>query len=724
MSEKRKTPGNKKSDVTDDAEDDVALNQKKSNKDGDSDAPTLGDRHVGGKLESVYYSVVSHTTAGGRIIFGNNEIEIFPDKELPDFANLGTKAFLARDMDSNIEYVAILCGRSNLPRVSSIGSYRNLKTQNILKLVAAGVVNWAPEGRQRFALIFQKPTGKKILADLTSHPKPISSDVLVSMIIKPAINVLHDLENIDLVHGSIRLDNMYSLNSESSENFLLGECLSSAPSFFQHPIYEPAARAIAKPARRGPGTIKEDLYALGICVAMLVKGKNFTIDKTEEQIIAEKMQFGSYVAIIGKETIASNITEFLRGVLNDDAGERWDIEDCMKWVEGRRINPKPSTEMLLAQRPFEFKGKEYFSLRLLANAFASNIVESTSELSKSFFLQWLRRNFDDKDLKERFDRIYDKEQIAVSEKYMSMICSAIDPFGPVRYKDLYIFPTGFGVALSEAIKNEENLQFYTELVKEQILNNAVNQVAEHMFDSAGLNAMFEKCRSSLNQKSKGYGIERVLYIANPVIACMSPYFDHHYVLIPGGLLLALEDISNNSDRPEMILDRHMIAFISVREPKLIDPYLGYLNSADNGKRIIGVLRVLNGIQRRFTVGPVPGVSRWIVSLLHSAVDSFNDKDLKEGISKEISKLQNEGYLQELAALVDNVYVVQEDSRRFNNARIEYKNLMVEKARIEGYLSGKSTFGRATGRQVAMIVSSIVALITIALYSFIYFYDKS
>lgn len=723
MEAKKKTSDKKKSESADVADKDASAKKKKDAK-GDAELPVIGkERSILGRLESVYYSVVSHTTASGRIIFGNNEIEIFPDKELPEFATFGTQAFLAKDIDSNIEYITMLCRRSYLPRVSSIGSYRNLKNPNILKLMAAGVVNWTPTGRQRFALIFQKPTGRKIVNDSNSHPKPVSSDILMNMVIKPIINILHDLDSIDLVHGSIRLDNIFVTSSEGSENFTLGECLSSAPSLFQHPIYEPAARAMVKAARRGPGTIKDDLYSLGMCVAMLLKGRNFALDKSEAQIISDKIQFGSYASVIGKEAIPTNISEFLRGVLNDDFGERWDIDDCVKWSEGRRINPKPSIEVLASSRPFEFKDKDYFNLRFLANALFENPIEATSELTKSFMLQWLRRNFDDKDLKERFDNVYDKEQTAVSDKYISSICSAIDPFGPVRYKDLYLFPGGFGVALSDAIKNEGNLQTFTELLREQVLTMAVNQISEHIFDAAGLIAMLEKCRISMNQKSKGYGFERALYIANPGLACLSPYFEHHYVLIPGAVLLALEDISGNADRPEMLLDRHMIAFISVREPKLIDPFLGYLNSSDEGKRIIGVLRVLNGIQRRFGVTSVPGVTKWIVSLLHNAVENYNDKDLREGIVKEISKVQSEGKLQELVGLVDNMQVVNEDSRRFNNAKIEYKNLMAEKIQIENALSIRSSFGRATGRQVAMIVSSLVALVTIALYSFIYFYSK-
>jgi len=697
---------------------------------GDSDnnqssSDTLfNDRAAGGNLESVYYSVVSHTTTDGRIIFGNNEIELFPLRELPEYATTGTSAYLAKDIDSNTEYVAMLCGRSELPRVSSIGSYRNMKNPNLLRLVAAGIVNWTPEARQRFALIFEMPKGKKILKSLDKNPTKIDAEVIVNSIIKPAIMVLNALNNMDLVHGAVRLDNMYmSAEENGSVTFQLGECLSSAPFYFQHAIYETPIRAMAEPAKRGIGTISDDLYALGICVAMLVTGKNFSLEKGKEEIAVQKLENGTHSLIVGKETFPAGIGEFLRGVLMDDAKQRWDIEDCVKWLEGRRVNPKQTSSVLISTRPFVFRNKEYFDLRLLADALSKHPDEAMGEINKGQLLQWLRRNFDNKDLKDRFEAVYQRDQVASVDRYICSICSAIDPMGPVRYRGITLFPSGFGVALSEAIKKGENLQDYVDLIKLQILSSAVNQIFEELPDAGGISSMLEKCRIALNQKILGYGLERALYIANPSIACISPYFDRHYVLIPGSLLLALEDISSRSQRPDLILDRHMIAFLSVREPKLIDQYMGYINSPDVGRRVVGVLHVLNGIQRRFMIGSVPGVTKWIVSLVQPAIENFHDKDLKEKINKEIAKVQNSGLLQKLVMLVDDSYVVQDDIRRFYYACIEYQSLISEKDKIEEYLSKKSSFGRSTGRQVAMIVSSVVSLITIALYSFIFFYSK-
>lgn len=680
----------------------------------------------GGKLESLYYSVVSHTTEDGRIIFGKNEIELFPYKEIPEYASPGTKAYLAKDLDSNIEYVAMLCGRNSLPRLSSIGSYRNMRTTHMLRLVAAGVVNWNIEGRQRFALIFEKPEGRKIISESGQKPIQVRSDLVVQRVIAPVVEVLRGLQNIDLVHGAIRLDNMY-ISSASGDNnsvtFKLGECMTSPPSMYQDFIYEPPLRSMVEPHKRGEGTIQDDLYALGICAAMLVKGENFLIGAEPKDIIDRKIAQGTYYALIGKESFEDGLGEFLRGVFHHDKGLRWTLDDCSKWLEGRRINPKKALYNDIAQRGFVFAEKEITNLSILSREFFENAEEAVEVVTKGSMIQWIRRNFDDKDLKNRFENVYQRENSSDTDKYMSFLSMAIDPYGPIRYKDIVMFPQGFGVALATAVKDGENLNSYGDLIKQQTLSRWVNQIYDTLYDAASLIALFEKCRIALNQRILGYGLERVLYVSNPAMPCMSPFFDKHYVLIPAALLLALEDISASSQKPEMVLDRHMVAFLSVRESKLIDPYLGYLNSGDIGRRMIGVLRVLNGIQRRFQVGSVPGVTKWISSLLQPTIDNFKDKDLKEKISNEVNKVQSSGTLQQIVDLIDDNYVVQEDSRRFKYAQIEYHNLTVEKDTIEEYLKMRNSFGRATGRQVAMLVSSFVALVTIALYSFVYFQSK-
>ena len=680
----------------------------------DADIPDSGN--VKSKqLESRYYSVISQATADGRVMIGQ-DIEIFPGKECKEFASPGTHAYEAKDRRLPGEQFVVLCDRGTVPRVTLIGSYRSLKNPHILKLIDAGVVNWTPENRQRFALIFDKPGGKKILESADAIPRMISGDRLIPAVIQPVVSVLANLRNIDIVHGAINLENMFMVGAAGAETTLLGECLSSAPSVWQHPIYEKTTRAMTSAAGRGAGTVKDDLYALGMCVAMMARGENFTTGKTPQQIIQEKIEHGSYGSIAGRERIPGGLAEFLRGVLNDDEDQRWDIDDVTRWLEGRRLSPKQSRVVLKAARPFVFQDQKYWDLRSVAYVFSENIPAASSELEEAQFESWLKRNFDDKALKVRLDHVWVKEKSAARERLVACVCMALDPWGPLRYKGVSSFPAGFGTALTEAVAKGGDIQIFGDILLQQLFSAYISQIFDEIQDAAGLMGLFEKCRSALTQKMPGYGIERVLYLLNPEVACLSPALRNYYVLSPGSLLLALEAVTRQPDPPAALFDRHMVAFISVREPKMIDAYLGNINSRDAASRMVGIIRVLAAIQRRFSIGPVPGVMHWLISMTPPVIERLNDRELRQAMTKQVGRLTDTGSIIALLNLLDDRELIQDDLLRFALARQEYQRLVFEKAEIELYLKKRKNFGRSTGRQVAMIISLVLSVLIIAGYA--------
>ena len=666
------------------------------------------------RLESSYYSVVSRMAADGKMFIGQ-DIEVFPDRERPALASPGTRAYEARDRRQTGEQFALLCDREAVPRVTHIGSYKALKNPNILNLIDAGIVNWPSEGRQKFAFVFEKPFGKKILDSAEAQPYQVAEDKMISTVIEPVVRLLAEFRNVELVHRCINAENIYMTGAEGLERIVLGECLSTAPSLWQHPLYEPPSRAAAQPSGRGPGSITDDLYALGVCVAMMARGENLLRGKSPQQIIHEKIEEGSYATIIGKERIPGGISDFLRGVLSDAEDQRWDIDAVLTWLEGRRLNPKQPRVLLKAARPLTFHGQKFWDLRTLSQAFSENVAEAGTEVDKGQFDVWLKRNFEDKALDVRFARVWDKEKESSRERLVSCLCMAMDPMGPIRYKGLSVFPEGFGAALAHATARGEDIQLYGELLQQQLFNAWVSQSFDEIPDAAGTLSMLEKCRSALTQKMPGYGIERILYMLNQEAACMSPTLQNHFVLSPGGLLLALEDISRQAGRPENVLDRHMIAFISVREPKMIDPYFGFVNSNNRGQQVLGIARVLAAIQRRFSVPAVPGVCSWLISLTAPMVDLLNDRDLRQALTKQVNTLQGSGNLTTLLDLVDDPLLVRDDAQRFAYAQQEYAALGAEKIQIESYLKKRQHFGKATGRQVAMLLSCALGTMVIAGY---------
>jgi hypothetical protein len=222
------------------------------------------------------------------------------------------------------------------------------------------------------------------------------------------------------------------------------------------------------------------------------------------------------------------------------------------------------------------------------------------------------------------------------------------------------------------------------------------------------------------QKMPGYGIERVVYMLNRETVCLSPALRDYYVLSPGHLLLALEGVARRANRPDHIFDRHMVAFISVREPKMIDPHLGHLISQDRSYQIIGMVRTLAAIQRRFQIAPVPALGNWVISQIDPAINRYHDADIRKAVKEKVMALQDSGNLMAILELIDNPAWVQEDLQRFTIARREYALLSREASGLMSQLQRRDVYGMGTGRQVAMLVSAVIGVLWIMLMVFMHF----
>jgi hypothetical protein len=662
-------------------------------------------------------------SADGKVMLGR-DIEIFPSKPRQEMASFETRAFEAKDNRLSGAQLALLCSRSRVPRITSLATYRNVKAPALLKLIDAGVVYWPAESRQHFCMIFEMPPGRPAMNLQDPHPAVISEDRIVSGFIHPIVTALMELKNVNIVHGALTLENIFISGEPGAENATLGECLTSAPFFRLHPIFETISRSMAQPSGRGGGSSKNDAYCLGVCVAMLMRRQNLALNKTVDQIIAGKIEYGSYSYLMGGQKAAPEIAEFLRAVLNDDEAERWDIEDVRSWAEGnKKQNVKASPQTPMGARPFMFMDHKYWDMRGLCMAFAKHVSEAAAAIESGQLLLWLKRNFDDKDLLARYGEAVQKESSYGRDRLLASVSLAMDGKAPIRYKGVAVFPDGFGVALADVIARGEDFQPYGDIVAMQYMSAWVQRRFNEIGDATLLITTFEKCRSFLTQKMPGYGLERVLYLLNKEAVCLSPVLRDFFVFTPGQLLLALETISRRPNRPDMPYDRHMIAFLSVREAKMIDPFLGSIISADRGNQVIGLARSLAAIQRRFNTGPVPGVTSWLISMVQPVIEKYNDRDLRAEMLRRVNKLSENGNLQLLLDLVDSGPLAQEDAQRFQNARREFALLTQERERLNAALKSSGGFGIASGRQTAMLTSVIISIIAMTCLVVLHFMNR-
>jgi len=119
------------------------------------------------------------------------------------------------------------------------------------------------------------------------------------------------------------------------------------------------------PSGRGAGSLADDLYALGVLIAVLLSGGNPCAEMSDEEIVQSKINRGSFATLLSSRRFSLPCTEALRGLLCDEAEERWSVSNLEFWANGRHLSPKQPLLPGKAPRPFVVKGRDYWNLKAL-----------------------------------------------------------------------------------------------------------------------------------------------------------------------------------------------------------------------------------------------------------------------------------------------------------------------------------------------------------------------
>ncbi len=650
------------------------------------------------------------------------DIEILCGSPLPDYDSGPVKAYLARSAGRGQgEYFALVCEKHAMPRVFAISAYKNFSNAMMVPFVTSGVGFWPPAKEERYIFIYKNVLGKRIHKPGTAEALGWRQETVMEAIVRPMAQLLREFSDAGFVHGAIRPSNMFtdSVAGKSSQ-VVLGDCLSLPASYLQPVMYEPIERSMAQPSGRGEGVLQSDLYSWGVTLAVFLRSHDPMHGMSDDEIIKEKLEFGSYAAITGKDRFKGSILELLRGLLHDDQKERWTIEEVMTWLDGRRLSPKQSQKLKKAARPLTFDNNKYSYASLLAMDLERNLPDILRLVDGGDMDQWLERSLEDEEVTERV-----VTQIKASkdkgtgpgyeERLASNLSVALDPMAPVRYKGLRLMGDGIGCAIVEAFARKSDLQPFVDLFTQGFAFTWLTSSKNLLLDTGALIARFDQCRNYIRHGKPGYGLERCIYTLSAECPCLSEKIKAYYVQSPEELIVAYEDLCRKGNAPAMFLDRHSMAFLSAKEPKVIDPYLMDLSSSEDHRRVMGNLKCLASIQKRFGMGHFPGIAKVFIEALPSVYARFHDREARAKLESAVKKFAAEGDLVKMEAVLGNTEVTQQDNISFRKAMIEYSELTKEYNNLLLRLDDKGVFGKSTGKEFAAIVScGIAAIIILAL----------
>ncbi len=646
-------------------------------------------------------------------------INIYPEKPLPEYNCAGGAAFAARyKNDTSHELMGIVCSRGFHPRIESVTSMRMVDSASVLRLRDGGAMPWPAQGQSYYALAYDRPVAPRYWKTLDETHQIMSEDVINHYFVMPLIKGLLEFQRMGLMHGGIRPTNIFWREGSTTPP-QIGDGLSAPAGIGQHAMFEIIERAMCSPLARGSGLPVDDCYAFGVTLAMVILGQNPFQGMDERAILHSKMEKGTFNSMVGAKRLAASHIELLRGLLMDDARQRWSAEDLEQWMTGRRLTPKSPEVGRRASRHFDVGGKEYWQVRPLAAALAENASEAVKLIENGSLEKWITRSLGDeertKSVSEAIGQIKESGKSShYQDQLVTRVCIALDPAAPIRYRGLSVMPSGISTLLAQAIVTGENLQTINEIILGQFVTFWVNMQKDAKVDLVPLAQQFERMRSVVEKPSFGSGLERVVYELNPHLPCQSPIVRAECVLSPKRLLSALERVAAKGFPATEPMDRHIAAFLVARDKRSEALFAAMSPGEKVVRRGLALLALFGEMQYRYGPEQAPKLAAWLMPLVEPCLKRFFSKPFQEKVRKQAKEAVDKGDLSLLLRRIDDPTRVHGDEQDFLNARLMYFNIKKEIATLEDSLKNRGTVQREIGKPVAASLASFIAIVLMAM----------
>jgi eukaryotic-like serine/threonine-protein kinase len=660
---------------------------------------------------------IESETGGVRVATLGSHIDILVDRPLTDLRTPYAGAYVAVDRElPAANLLALVCDPRTPPRLELLEGLRGMRLDGMLTPLEWGIVDWPLMGRRCFAILYDRPVGGAIyqgddasgepplVTSMDRHAGPINEDNLIHEVLPPLVAALRELFSAGATHRAVRATNIFYRDA-ARRIAVFGDCCATPPALCQPLVYETIESGMAGAWGRGEGAPSNDLYALGVTLVFLLLGRNPVAHLTDEQLLLEKINRGSYGAIVGAERLSMTMIEPVRGLLTDDTKERWSVQDLELWVQGRRLSPKQPALPRRASRPLEFDGEGYLTARSLAHALARKPAAVSQILKGGDFEVWMQRSLGDpertKAVSSALSEAHELSGGSHDERLAARLATALDPAAPVRYKGFAAAIDGFGAALAGAFRGQGSVQLISETILARLPVFWFSAQPSLRPEQVPVLKTFERLRFHLEDQRPGFGVERVLYEMNTSLHCLSPLIEGYYVLDPADALGAIESALKALPSEELQVDRHLAAFIVARFKLVNNEWVDPLASAEPSDRALGALRLLAKLQPLRGPKSVRQIALRLARQLPQAFQNFRNRVRRQELLERLPAVAETGDLVELLSLVDSLAERQRDALGFSAAAMEYSG-------IERALDGLRADGSRRAQRSAILGARIAS----------------
>ena len=641
------------------------------------------------------------TPLGSCLLEGRWEIDT--GARLPEFDRRSAQAFAARDRVNPERPVLALGGTGELPfRANAANLLKHAKIPGLLELLAFGAVPWPSPDRTRLVFIYVRPEGDAIASAFAHGIAQGREMAVLRTAIRPLLDALRGLERLDITHRGIRPDNIWFAGKDGQRPVL--GCGLAGPAGIDQPLaFEPIERALASPAGRGEGRPADDVFALGVTMLALVTGCDPAGERTDDQLLAARIEKGSFAALADQHRLPSPLLDALRAMLVDDAPARWKVPDVESWLEGGRPVARPCRLPTIPGAPFQLAEEQHVSLRGLARAILRHPVPAARTVQSGDLETWLRLAMHDPAKAKRLANA--KTQGCPSDDLLlARAAMILDPGGPIRYQDLAFAPDGFGPELVRTVLTGRPLGAAADILLFRLPQQRTAARPLDQPPDPEPAPGFAALAAWLQDAHPGQGPERCLYEANPGLHCLSPPLRARFVFDLGRLLPALEEAAGSPHAGPCPVDRHVAAFIAARSTDDLSRFLRLLAKSDPAEQVMGQVGLLASVLAHHPAPPLPRLAAWI----RPVVAAYHNRGTRAAVEADLRKAVASGDLARLNAIINDHKRRREDQQGFAAARADYARCEAEVGLLSIREPSRRRAARIAGLRAAPFVAWIAA----------------
>ncbi len=519
---------------------------------------------------------------------------------------------------------------------------------------------------------------------------------LVQRVARVAAGALARLEHVGLTHRAINPFNIFP----AGDSVELGPFWSAPPAFAQPAVFEPIVSASCHRSGRGPGTVADDIYALGVTLLSLYLGEVPLAGVPDEEVLERKLWQGSAAALLRGQNLPSALAELIGAMISDEPSQRPRPERLEGGVGV--LGPNASSRRRInAALPLMIGEREVWTTTQLAWTIATDGDVVLRALLNGQVEAWLRRGLNEIVLAERIESLVHpsgKEAGAPEGReaealFLARAGTLLDAPSPVTWKGLRFLPDGLPGLLGAVAGGDEAFRGAVT----GLLESGVAGPQSCATRSVGADRPRPWSR---------FAVARLSYELNPACACASTALAGRPAATIDALLRALEDASEGVQGAP--LDAEMAAFIAAKQRAPV------VNGELADER--AQLKVLAHFSIELRVNTLPNLARRLAAVMLRDIDAWPGTTGRARRQTRIEQVVRAGDLAALHEMASNTGEITRERRRQLEAHGKIQMLRLQQEALAkataGRLRDARHFGREAASVVAIVSGALVLLLTV------------